>query len=264
MRVTAAQRQLHRAEQWVVEVAGTITAESVDDQTTGVADVVGSVGFSGCAGGNEAGPCAFYIGSAHIETVEKLDLDLDCDGQPVTYTLDGIEIDLVQPAMGIDFADNAWKAFPPGALVSSVLATTGQLAFGFERPNQQPVYLEALDGWFKVQGTGGFVVEFDVLCGLKIKPIKAWLGFQSNAAPHGPPNVSIDMPSSVTCSTVVSLDAVTSDPEGDHNPTRWEVDGVLLESSVTCIKVNEAHTIRAIVEDVRGATKTDTHVITCT
>ena len=72
------------------------------------------------------------------------------------------------------------------------------------------------------------------------------------------------MPASVTCSSMVELEAITADPQGDHLPVRWEVDGVLLSSTVDEIEVHTSHTIRATVHDLRGATTTDEHAITCT
>lgn len=104
----------------------------------------------------------------------------------------------------------------------------------------------------------------DIWCDGDIEPLKAYFEFDAVAAPHGPPLVEIDMPASVSCNTPVELEAITTDPQGDHLPVRWEVDGVLLAPSVDEIEIDTSHTIRAMVRDVRGATATDEHAITCT
>jgi hypothetical protein len=187
------------------------------------------------------------------------------NGVPVPYTLDAIEIDLMQPAMGIDFDSNNWKGFPEGSLLLRSHLESGPVSFETLDVNHEPVFLEAVEGWLKLQGTGGFVVLANLPCPSgEVKPLKAWVELQSVSAPHGPPTVSINMPSTVTCSTVVNLVASAGDPEGDHGPVTWFVDGVLMDSSVMSIDITEPHTIQAIVRDARGATTTATHEIDCT
>ena len=261
--VTAAETQLGRGEEWVVEVAGTLTLTSPEDDTDVDVAIAGTVGFSLCAGGNESGPCPFFVGHIELEATESEVLDVECGGQWHQLPLSDLRVSLVQPAFGIDFENNAWKGFPPGGLVFRSSVASGPFTAERVAPTQEIVFIEALGGWMKVLGTGGAGVVVHVPCGGETKEVKSWFTLQSTTPLHGPPLVSIDMPSIVTCGTNVTLAATTADPDGDHEPTRWEVDGVLLDTSVTSIQIDESHLIRAIVRDARGATTTDEHLIDC-
>src|SRR5690606_17642878 len=96
------------------------------------------------------------------------------------------------------------------------------------------------------------------------EPMKAWFELTEGAAVGSPPTASIDMPSSVTCGTIVDLDVDTADVENDIASVRWEVDGVLLDGSLDELEVSAAHEVRVLVRDARGATTVDTHAIACT
>ena len=52
-------------------------------------------------------------------------------------------------------------------------------------------------------------------------------------------------------------------PDDDIVSLRWIVDGVLLEDTYPTIPFTEAHEITAVVRDARGATTTDTKLVTC-
>lgn len=262
-RPTTAGSQLRRGEEYVVEIVGTVKLYSVDDDIYEEAAVAGTIGYSRCSGGNANGPCPFYLGSAHVEMTETLAIELDCDGTPVEYSLNELNVDLGAPAMGIDFEDSSYKGFPPGALQLNTHAEAGVVEFDFSGVNQDPVVLSALDGWLQIQQNGGLRTELQVDCGPEIKPLEAWFDLDAETATEQPPLVEIDMLGTVTCNTPVDLAADAGDPDGDLASVRWEVDGVLLESSATTLLVTQPHQIKAIARDDRGATTTDTHMITC-
>lgn len=265
-RITTAQSQLGRGEEYVVTVSGSVTTLSLDDQNDESASITGTVGFSQCRDGNAENPCPVYLGSAHLELVQSLALQIDCDGNPYEVALDDLEIDLLQPAMGIAFEDDVWAAFPPGALFmqTHVELAGGLFAETHAALNEEPVYLQVESGWLSAQGTGGFEVHFPVACNGEVEPMKAWLTFSAVTATAQPPTLALDLPSTVTCGTVVDLEAITADPDGDHEEPRWIVDGVLLAPDVHAIEVNTGHDIVAVVRDGRGAATTDTHSISCT
>lgn len=262
-RVTMAQSQLRRGEDWIVEVAGTLTLTSPEDETDVDVAIAGTVGFSLCPQGNENSACPVHVGHVHLEATESESLDVECGGQWLQLPLSAFEMQLVQPAFGIDLEDSSWIGFPPGALVFESQITSGPVVVRTIEPNQEIVFYEMVQGWLKGQGTGGSVVLVDVPCAGETKQIKSWFTVEATGALHGPPTVSIDMPSTVTCGASVNLVASAADPQGDHEPTRWEIDGVLLDASVGSIQVNQTHTLRAIVRDSRGATTVDTHSIEC-
>lgn len=263
-RLTANETQLGRGQEWVVDVVGEIKTYSFEDDTYGQADIVGTLGWSFCAAGDSSGSCPFYLGSAHFESTEQMLLNLQCNGNWVQRPVDVFELDLLQPAMGMDVVNDVWIAFPPGSLISRMHAESGPFSFDLAGPNEIPVYLKADDDYMQLQPTGGLEILFDYNCDGDIKPIKAWVQFDSSTTQESPPSISIDMPSSVSCSSVVPLDAIVDDPDADAGAVRWQVDGVLLHTSVGAITVTETLEIVAKVRDARGATATDTHTITCT
>jgi hypothetical protein len=265
LRVTEALGQLGRGEQWVSKTGGKVFVLSLDDETFFEASVTGTLGWSTCADGNASGPCPFYLGSGHLETTQTLVVDLECNGQTVQRQLDALELDLVQPAFGIDFEDDEWTGLPPGTMVLETHVEVGTFAFDTIEPNREPVVVEAEEnGFIKFHPSGGPKVFFDIWCDGELKPMEAVFSVNRAWNPQGPPSVTIDMPSSVTCGANEELDANVTDPQSDAGPVRWEVDGVLLDTSVDAIDVDTTHEIRAIVRDARGATDIDTHTITCT
>lgn len=168
-----------------MNVSGDFGAVSVDDDDPQTASLTGTVGYSRCGRGSRyvsqdgSGPCPFYLGSVHVETTEPLELDVDCDGAALSLSLDEREIDLVQPAFGIDFENSEWKAFPPGALHLRTHAKVGPFAFDRIDVNQEPVYIKALDGWIDTTAGGGLELLFDLECNGQEEPMKAWPEFSS-------------------------------------------------------------------------------------
>lgn len=264
MRLTEASTQLGRGEEWVVSVTGTLKAKSLDEGNTGQAAMSGTIGYTTCADGNAAAPCPFYVGSLSLATTEDLTVNMTCNSVMTSQTVDAFAFDLAQPAMGIDAEANDIAGFPPGALVSDLHAELGTFSFDLRGLNEKAVDFRVDDDWIEVLPGGGFEIFFDLLCDGDIKPIKAWFLFDAASTLDSPPTVSINMASSVSCTTSVSLDATVTDPDLDAGVVRWLVDGVLLDDAVTSITVDESLDVEAIVRDARGAMATATHTISCT
>jgi len=244
------------------------TAQSSVESTSGTADsssLSGELGYSLCRDGNKFESCPFYIGSMHLEASSSLDVDLECpDGTFETVTLDNLEIDLAQPAMGIDEKGSKDKGFPTRSLVLDATFDVASLPYAIRGLNEIPVLVsadgdefEALDIPFRGEapctagGTGIARGEFDIT-----------LRFRASTTDE-PPTVDITMPSSTTCGHRETFTATTSDPDGDIVSTRWYVDDVLMDAGETFVYFNSAHDIRAVVRDSRGATTTDEVTITC-
>ncbi len=264
-RPTPAAYPLGQGEQWVVSVTGELFAKSLDELDPVSASLIGTVGYSQCADGNAEQACPFYLGSVHLELIESLELEAQCDDQPVSLVVDAVTIDLEQPAMGIAFEDSDLKAFPPGALRLRGHVEAGPLEFDHLESNLDPVYFEGGAGWFLTQGAGGFVVAFGVPCNGTTAVVYAWVGFEADAVLEHPPSISIAMPSTTTCGATEPLAlGSAADPDDDLASLRWEIDGVLLGDAVDEAEINGPHELRAILRDERGATAVATHSIACT
>jgi hypothetical protein len=263
-RSTPASLPLGTGEKWLIELEGTLTVMSIDDEDPQSVAVTGIMGSSTCGEGIPDTPCPFYLGSLHVEQAQSLGVEIDCDGTPIELPLDAVTIDLVQPAMGIDFEDNYWKAFPPGALHLAAHVEVGPFAFDHVEANQEKVFVLTNGEWMSAGPANGVEVYFDVPCNGQLEPMKAWLELNEGITIGTPPMASIDMPNSVTCGTMVDLDADVSDVDSDVSSVRWEVDGVLLDASLDELEITAAHELRVLVRDARGATTLDTHSIGCT
>lgn len=201
----------------------------------------------------------------HLELIESLELEVECDALPVSLAVDAVTIDLVQPTMGVSFEDSAWKSLPPGALRLRTHVETGPFTVDRVDVNEVPVYFQGGEAWLLTEGAGGFIVAFALPCGSETETIHAWVSFDADTPAEGPPSLGIYMPGSTTCGATESLALSSgSDPDDDLVSLRWEVDGVLLAEEVDEIVVNQAHDIRAILRDARGATTIASHSITCT
>jgi hypothetical protein len=79
-----------------------------------------------------------------------------------------------------------------------------------------------------------------------------------------PPAIAITTPASVSCGANVTLTASTSDPDNDLDSVRRYVDDVLISPSTSKIRITQAHVLRAVAYDARGAATTTTKGISCT
>lgn len=245
-------------------------ATSEVTSTSGTGDTAllnGEIGYSFCRDGNGGGPCPFYVGSMHLEASSSLDVDVQCpDGSFETITMDNLEIDLAQPAMGIDSTGGPPKGFPSRSLVFDAAFDVASQPYVVRGLNEIPVTIavaplgfEAVDIPFRGEapctsgGTGLTRGEFHIK-----------LNLSSSSPTESPPTVSITMPSSTTCGDREGFSATTSDPDNDIVSTRWYVDDVLMDAGESYVYFNSDHDIRAVVRDARGATATDEVTITCT
>lgn len=240
--------------------------ESTSGMTTDTATLDGEIGYSFCRDGNANAACPFYVGSVHLEANSSLDVDVECpDGSLETITIDNLDVDLAQPAMGIDETGTNSKGFPTRSLVLDATFDVATQPYTVRGLNEVPVIVsagvgefDALDIPFRGEapctsgGTGTTRGEFDIS-----------LRFSAQATLGEPPTVAITMPSSTTCGHRETFSATTNDPDNDIVSTRWYVDDVLMDAGETYVYFNTDHDIRAVVRDARGATATDEVTITC-
>lgn len=262
-RVTVNETQLERGQEWVVSIEGAMHAASSYAPAWVAADLEGTIGFSECTAGNGDAPCPFYVGSMDFALVEPLAIELTCNSVPQEHELTELEIRLVQPAIGMQEEDGPDVGFPPGGLVLEGSGVVDSIPFHVVRAIEQPVYLEVSDSWPRIQGVGGFLLEFQVPCNGEIADVTVWWGFDGADAPDGPPTAAPDLPATISCPGTLDLDASCTDPDGDIGSERWVVDGVLIDDGITSIPFTTGHELTLITRDLRGATSTATESVTC-
>ncbi|MBL4683450.1 MAG: hypothetical protein JKY37_02580 [Nannocystaceae bacterium] len=266
-RPSPAGEPLHLGEQWLVNIAGQMQADSSYAPAIAAADIAGTLGYSRCEGGSGSGPCPMYLGSMHVELLEPLEIELTCGGVAQAHELSSLTIDLVQPAFGISETGSVWSgnAFPPGGLVIAAQGVVDEVPFSMQRPIERPVSFIAEDGFVSLLGTGGFKVDFAVPCNGEFADLDVWWGLADDGVIEGPPTLSIDqLPQAIACPGELALTLTWSaDPDGDYESLRWIVDGVLLEETWPTIAFTEPHEVKAVLRDSRGATATATKTIVC-
>lgn len=223
----------------------------------------GTVGYSMCRDGNSS-PCPFYVGSMELLADDSLDVAIECPGGVETVTVDDLEIHLVQPAMGIDQANTPDKAFPVDALVFEGTFEILGTPHVIRGRNEVPVYITADDTAFEAFDVH---LEGEAPCtggglGTATGTLDLALEVRGGTV-SSPPLVSITVPASVSCSGGVSLTATATDPDTDLASLRWYVDDVLLAPNTTTIPFTQAHVLRAVARDARGATTTDVKAVSC-
>lgn len=262
-RPTSMSEPVGRGEEWFLELSGEVEADSSFAENPVSAGLVGTIGYSECAEGNDEGPCPFYLGSLELELVEPLTLALECGGPPEVHVIDELSVRLVQPAMGIAEEGTDRRGFPSGALALEADGVVDTEPFHALGPARRDFEFVAADGWAQMQGIGGAYVELSMPCGEGVVDVVAWLGFSAVGWPGERPSVTIEVDDEVTCPSTVMLEKTAADQENDIASVRWRVDGVLLDGAVTEIPFTEAHDLTAIVRDERGATYTKSKAVTC-
>jgi hypothetical protein len=205
-RVTPAELALGIGEEFRLDVAGEIEADSTFASGPVGASIGGTVGYSDCAGGNSEAPCPFYLGSLELELAEPLVIELECNSVPQTYELAELTIRLGQPAFGVAEEGTDWKGFPPGSLILEAEGTVNEIPFASRRPNREAIYVYGGAGWIQLAGIDGAWVELEVPCGEEQADLLVWLGFEAVDWPGEPPTISIDVPSTVSCPDEIDLD----------------------------------------------------------
>jgi hypothetical protein len=267
-RPTPAAEPLHRGEEWLLSVAGEMQAGSsyavpplLSDATAAMA---GTVGYSRCAAGN-AQTCPFYLASAELELLEPLELHLECDSEPVSHALTALTIRLAQPAFGVAEAGTSWNGFTPGGLVLEAEGVVDDLPFHTRLPIEQPVYVYAADGLLMLQGTDGFVIEFEIPCNGIMADIAVGWDLVEDDVLAGPPTLGIaHLPATMACPDELPLTLQwTNDPEADYESLHWIVDGVRLDGEFPTLTMTESHEITAVLRDSRGAAGSATTFVAC-
>lgn len=225
--------------------------------------VTGVAGFSFCPAGDTGTTCPFYLGSMTVSATAPVTLDDVCpDSTPFSATISALDLQLLQPAMGIASATSFEKAMPEGALHLLGQFVVDGRSYGIRAVNgNDVVFLTAK----KLTGleVNDAVLEFDVPCGAGTLPVTATIDLNMTTFLARPPAVTISTPSSVACPGSLVLTANATDPDGDLQGVRWYVDDVLMAPGTSTIAMTRPHTLRAVARDARGAAKTHTKTVTC-
>ena len=262
-RVTAANASLGVDEEWRVNLGGQMQALASTGGSPSSATLAGTIGYSLCAAGNGSAPCPFFLGSLDLELTQSLVLPVTCEGVTETHTLSGLEIHLEQPAFGISQQGTAWKAFPPGALVLRSEGHLDGVPFEVRRPNQAALKLRAGQAWVLMQGADGASLEFSVPCGDDEIDVLVWWGYSGVGVEDHPPQATIGVPSAVACPSTRTLSKSLYDADGDLASARWFVDGVLMQDGLTSMAFTQAHQLKLVARDARGATTTAIKNVGC-
>lgn len=151
----------------------------------------------------------------------------------------------------------------PGAFVFDAHAVVDSLSFDTWLPNEEATSLMFLPGWASVPLYTNFDVTLGVLCNGSLVDVEVGFALLVDDVVGHPPQVTIGVPSTLTCPSTVTLTGSASDADNDLESVRWMVDGVLLDDSVTAIPFTQGHTLNLVGRDARGATKTAKKVVGC-
>jgi hypothetical protein len=223
--------------------------------------LTGTVGFSLCPDGDTA-ECPFYVGSMELTGLGSTVVTDTCpDGSPFTANVEGLDIELVQPAFGMSEGAGSWtRAMPIGSLHTRGTITVNGMDFTVRATNEDPVYFDA-------RSTGIFLgdleIDVDVPCGTGTLETTLEISLAGWSLLEQRPTIVITSPSLVECPGPLSLTANASDPDGDLEQVRWYVDDVPLAPGVNTIAMTEGHELRAVATDERGASQTATKAVSC-
>lgn len=263
-RVTAARLPVGKGAELVAQIDPIYSeVESVSGMVSDVAAVSGHVAYSRCRDGNSSS-CPFYLGALDLQATSALQVGIECPAGVQLVTLEDLQVQLLQPALGIDSAGTSDKGFPAGALALETTFDVWSQPQVVRSVNPLPIVVsadgagfEAIDIPLRAQAPcfeGGEQVawgEAEVVVRLEGLVIAS------------PPSLSITVPTSFGCPTTKSLTASVSDPDGDLATVRWYVDDVLVDASKHSMTFTESHVLRAVARDARGAASTDVRAITC-
>lgn len=260
-RPTSASAPLERGEERRVALAGNSRVRFETASSTINVAMQGEAGYSLCTDGNGVA-CPFYIGSLAASNTETKTLTDTCpDSTQFSAEVSDFDIELVQPAFGVAEAGSDEKAFPKGSVHMRSLLTVNGDSYLIRAINAEPIYFEADNGGLF---TGDMEVDLHLPCGVSTIAVTAAVKFESSAILEEPPSISITTSATAACDgSSVALTASVSDPDSDLYEVLWYVDDVLLGPSVTSIPVTQAHEIRAVAIDDRGAATTDTLSLGC-
>lgn len=225
--------------------------------------VTGVAGFSFCPAGDTGTTCPFYLGSLTVSATAGVTLDDVCpDSTPFSVEISALDLQLLQPAIGIASATSYQKAMPEGALHLLGQFVVDGRSYGIRAVNGNDVMFLTAKRLTGLE-VNDAVLEFDVPCGAGTLPVTATIDLNMTTFLAHPPTLTITTPSSVTCPGNLVLSATASDPNGDLQGVRWYVDDVLIAPNTTTIPITQSHVLRAVARDARGAATTKTKSVTC-
>jgi hypothetical protein len=217
----------------------------------------GEAGLSYCA--DPTAPCPFYLGSLNLQNTATTPVEVACaDGTTEAASLQGVTIELTQPAFGVQ--DGSAVQFGTGALVLRTDVTVDGQTYGARRPNAAAVTMSGSAGSLDPDP---FIVQFEVPCGTSTGQLRLAVDLDTSATLEEPPTASLNLPGSVTCGNAVLLSGTFGDPDGDLAQVQWYVDDVPLDASVQSVPIHETHVFRAVARDARGASTTAKATVTC-
>lgn len=263
-RTTEARQPLLRGEEQRLKLGVGGSASKVELITPNAItsmDLDGEVGYSICPEGETGTTCPFYLGSLFLTGTGPTTVADTCpDSSSLSLVVSDLEVQLLQPAMGIADSSTYDKAFPPGALFIQADVAIDGAPYTIRGVNEEIVTFIA--GY-----AGLFAADMDIVvpvpCGDDVISVIIRFDIRTHSLLGEPPVASITTPSSVTCPTTLALTSVVVDPDGDLDHARWYVDDVLMHPSVSTIAMTTDHELRLVAYDARGAATTVTQAVVC-
>lgn len=260
-RSTAAREALQRGEEIRVNI-GTSASKATFISPSGSVStpVLGSAGYSLCA--DDSTTCPFYVGSLSLTATNAITVTDTCaDSSPFSAVVTDLDIELLQPAFGIQAYGTLQQALPEGSLHLLGYISVNGMDYSVRAINEDPVFLTAGPGGFFA---GDLAVMLDAPCGGSTLPITLLIELRSAGTPSArPPTIEITTPTQVSCPGALVLHHDASDPDGDLASVRWYVDDVLISSAISTLPFTTSHVLRAVARDSRGATTAATKTVTC-
>lgn len=263
-RTTEARQPLFRGEEQrlLLGVGGSASkVELITPNATASMDLGGEVGYSICPDGETGTTCPFYLGSLSLTGTGPTTVADTCpDNSSLSLVVSDLDVQLLQPAMGIADANTYNKAFPPGALFIQADFTVNGESFTVRGVNQEVVTF--ISGY-----AGLFAANMDVIvpvpCGDDVMSVTIRFDVRTQSLLGEPPIVAITTPATVTCPTTLTLTSGVVDPDGDLDHSRWYVDGILMHPGVSSIAMTRDHELQLVAYDARGGATTVSEAVKC-
>ena len=237
-----------------VDVTGSFGTES--------GTLSGTIGYTHARLSNASWPRPFYLGELELETNEPIVAELDCsDGTQQIRSIDALQVRLAQPAFGIARTGTSDVGFPVGALVFEVELTVDDVTIVATAITPNDVVGTATTDEVSLVGLS---LPISVPCNSGVSPLVASLElFDGGGTPlDRPPEITFQLPSSVTCGSDVVLDADVVDADADLDTVRWYANG-LLGPSVTQVPVTGLTVFEIRACDERGGCSWAHESVTC-
>ncbi|MCX4244538.1 alpha/beta hydrolase family protein [Paraliomyxa miuraensis] len=261
-RPTPAMMPLARGEEQrlVLDTAAS-KVEFITPTATATMPLWGTMGYSMCPKGETGTTCPFYLGSLTITGTSTATIVESCpDASTLTMAVGDLDIELLQPAMGIADAGSYLKGFPKGALHLQGHVIVDGNAFTVRGVNEQPITFTL--GHFGLFAAD-LALDLTLPCGTGTIDMTVRIHLGSATILDEAPIASIDVPDVLSCPTTLMLDATVVDPDDDLASARWFVDDVLVTQGVSSLPMTTDHALRLVARDARGATTTVAKSIRC-